>query len=56
MDTVHTFRDNITHYTAESVKVLGLRNSATKSSPLPSLGFTHRPQGSSFLGLIFRIL
>ena len=29
MDTLYTFRDNITHYKTESVNFLGLMNSAT---------------------------
>ena len=31
MDTLYTFRDNITHYKTESVSFLGLMNSATKT-------------------------
>ena len=36
MDTLDTFRDNITHYQTKSIHFLGLMNSATKTTLKPS--------------------
>ena len=38
MDTLYTFRENITHRKAKSVHVLGLMNSATKLQARLELG------------------
>ena len=46
MDTLHTFWDNNTHCKTESVKFLGLMNSATEEYKVSGLGCTIPARGS----------
>ena len=57
MDTLYTFRDNITHYETESVHFWGLMNSATKFRAYRLCRAynyrVYRVSGSGFIG--FRV-
>ena len=44
MDTLYTFRENITHYKTESVHFFALMNSATKRKSLNPVQLREKPE------------